>query len=343
MDGMREKTEMTGSMQEARLSAVGANGFVTAEEVLFLRRNVFRDGVVSREELTALMGLAARAPAGDREWPDFLVEAVGDYFLREEQPHGYLTDEEWGYLSGFLGKEWLGENGSAARLFEARLLVSLAERATSTPLAMNRYAAEAIKSTLRTRQGTHEGAPRIDAETAALVKRLIYAAAGDQSVAVSRQEAEFLFDLNDLCAEADNDPAWRDVFVNAIAAHLMAHVGYRPLAREEAMRLDAFARDQSVKPGRMFGRMFSGGLAALRHALGADDGSKTSLQGQRNAANAKAAAEAELITDTETDWLVERISRDGALHQMERALIAHLKALDAELPPRLKALVDKAA
>lgn len=334
---------MTGSMQEARLSAVGANGFVTAEEVLFLRRNVFRDGVVSRDELTSLMGLAARAPAGDREWPDFLVEAVGDFFLREEQPHGYLTDEEWGFLSGFLGKEWLGENGAAARMFEARLLVSLAERATSTPLAMNRYAAEAIKSTLRTRPGTPDGAPRIDAETAALVKRLIYAAAGDQSVAVSRAEAEFLFDLNDLSAGADNDPAWREVFVSAIAAHLMAHIGYRPLAREEAMRLDVFARDQSVKPGRMFGRMFSGGLAALRQALGGDEGAKASLQAQHNAANEQAAAEAERITASETDWLVERICRDGDLHQTERDLVAHLKSLDAELPPRLKALVEKAA
>ena len=51
---------MSDQSLETRLAAIGEDGYVTADEVLFLRRSVFADGIVSNEELDALFALGAR-------------------------------------------------------------------------------------------------------------------------------------------------------------------------------------------------------------------------------------------------------------------------------------------
>ncbi|HBS30372.1 MAG TPA: hypothetical protein DEA40_01280, partial [Parvularcula sp.] len=94
---------MPNSTKDGLINHVGADGHVSAEDVIFLRRNIFADGVVSREELATLFALARRAPAGDPEWPDYFAEAAADFFLREEEPHGYLTEEEFEHLAALTG------------------------------------------------------------------------------------------------------------------------------------------------------------------------------------------------------------------------------------------------
>ena len=45
------------------------------------------------------------------------------------------------------------------------------------------------------------------------------------------------------------------------------------------------------------------------------------------------------VTEQEANWLAERIGRDGQLHENEKALIAYMEALGAELPGSLAALI----
>ena len=54
-----------------------------------------------------------------------------------------------------------------------------------------------------------------------MIRRLIYGSGSQRGIAVSRAEAEFLFELNRATAGADNDPAWRDLFVKAITMHVL--------------------------------------------------------------------------------------------------------------------------
>ncbi|MEQ8934452.1 MAG: hypothetical protein RIE56_01505 [Amphiplicatus sp.] len=325
---------MSGSSKLQPLAALGADGFISARDVLALRRTVFADGVVSTEELDALFDLGDRAPNGDKEWAEFFAEAASDFYLREEEPHGYLTDDEFRTL-----KARITRNGERASDLELSLLIKLMENAVTTPPEMSKFTAMQIKRRIAERQG----GPRITAEDASLLRRWLFAAGGDGNVAVTKAEAEYLFDLNDLVAKGKNDPAWTDLFCKGVANHLMAHIGHTPVGRAEALKTHAFMSDHSVSVGRVFGKMFSGGLGGVKKGFGLARSGETGAQAARNATRDGDLAEAEIVTTSEADWLAERITRDGATHESERALIKHLKSLDAELPPKLKQIVGRAA
>ena len=316
---------------ETLIRSVGADGHVSADDVIFLRKNVFADGVVNRAELAALFALAEKAPQGDREWFDYFAEASADFFLREEEPAGYLTEEEFQHLEAFVTRD-----GKKASSIELGMLVALMEKATETTSTMAEFTADQFRRLIRDRS---KGAARVSGADAALLRRYLYASAGDGSIAINRDEAELLFDLHEMTIGADNDPAFADLFIKAVAAHLMAHVGYQPLPREEALRLHAWVTDQTVNPAGFFGRMVSGGLAGIRESYGR----KQSFASKKNEDDAIAAAIAERVTAQEADWLADRIGKNGKFDDVERALLHYMRELGADLPPKLSALVAKAA
>lgn len=309
------------------LVKVGLDGYVSADDVLYLRRSVFHDGVVSPEELDALFMLGERAPEGDPDWPMFFEEALADFYLREEEPHGYITDDEFQSL-----KARVVRDGEKASLLETGLLVKLIEKAEKTPEAMAAFTADQLRSAI-VFDGRADG---VSVEETALVRRYVFAVGGDGNVAVTRREAELLFDINDATARLGNDPAWTEFFVKAIAAHLMAHFSYEAPDREEARRRHAFMSDHSVSLGGFFKRMVAGGLSGLK-----EDG--PTAQAERNAQRDADIAAAEQVTPVEADWLADRIGRDGALDASEQKLVAYIRELGADLPPNLKAIVDRAA
>ena len=88
--------------------------------------------------------------------------------------------------------------------------------------------------------------------------------------------------------------------------------------------------------------------ATLRHAvqtllLVAAVALSLSAQAERNATRDSEIAVAEKITPTEADWLADRIGRDGELHASEKELVSYIRKCGADLPPKLKALVERAA
>lgn len=311
-----------------KLGKVGADGHVSADDVLFLRRQVFKDGIVSPEELDALFALGDRAPNGDPEWAQFFEEAAADFYLREEEPQGYFTAEEFAKFRARV----LGEGGRASGL-ELRLMVKLLEDAVETPAEMRVFFADQFRRSVRARGAD----ARMTADDAGLVRRFVYAKGGDGDLDVTRAEAELLFDLNDATNGVGNDPSWTEFFVKAIAAHLMSDLGYEPLSRDEAKRLHDFASDRTVNVGGFFSRMISGGLSAL-----AGDKEKSAFA-QRAEARERAVAAAEPVMAGESDWLADRIGKDGSFTDSERRLLSYMRELGADLPPKLKALVERAA
>jgi len=308
-----------------RLAAIGADGFVSADEVLFLRRTVFADGVVEPAELDALFDLGDRALNGDPEWFQFFAEAAADFYLREEEPQGYLTAEEFASLRARVTR-----NGHANAL-EIALLVKLMETATQTPPEMAAFTGAQIREMIVNKPD----GPVVSKQDAVMLKRYLFAAGGDGNVAVTRAEAELLFDINDATDNAKNNAAWTELFVQGVVNHLMAHLGYTAPSREEAFRRNAWAKDQSVNVGGFFKKMLAGGLSGFKTT----DSVVKAHNDQRDAA----IAEAEQVTKGEADWLAARIGKDGGFDVNERRLIERLRELEKDLPEGLRALLNRAA
>ncbi len=319
---------MSDQSLQTKIAAIGADGYVTADEVLFLRRSVFANGVVSATELDALFALGAHAQEGDAEWAQFFAEAAADFYLREEQPHGYLTPEEFQSLRRRVTQD------SSANKLELGLLVKLMETATETPPEMAAFVGEQIKQAVLNKPT----GPAIDKVEIMLTRRYLFAAGGDGNVAVTRREAELLFDINDAIGKSSDSPAWTELFVQGIVNHLMAHLGYKAPSREEAFRRDAWMRDQTVDVGGFFKRMLSGGFGALKGAY-SNHSDDADFNDQRDADVAEAAK----VTGAEAAWLAARIGRDGAFDAHERQLIERMRALEKDLPEGLKALLERAA
>lgn len=316
---------MSDQTLKTKIAALGADGYVTADEVLFLRRSVFGDGEVSVAEIDAVFSLADRAPGGDAEWLQFFAEVVADFYLREEDPQGYLTDDEFQSL-----KARVMRNGNA-NLLEITLLVKIMETAVSTPTDFSAFCGEQIKDYILTK----EGGPVVERSDAMLIRRYLFASGGDGNVGVTRREAELLFDINDATENAHNNPAWTELFVQGVVNHLMAHLGYTAPSREEAFRRNAWVRDHSTDVGGFLKRMMRGGLSGFKKQK-----SFAQEYEQKREAGVKEAA---VVSKDEATWLASRIGKDGAFDTNERRLVERMRELEKDLPEGLKALLERAA
>ena len=79
------------------ISAMIVGQKVTAMDVAWLRREVFADGVVTREAAEELFAVERAPIAKAPEWTDFFVEMVTEYTLWQARPTGALneTQAEW--------------------------------------------------------------------------------------------------------------------------------------------------------------------------------------------------------------------------------------------------------
>ena len=315
----------------ALIDGVRAAGFVSADQVLAMRREFYADGAIGQAEAEQLWQLARIVPAGDPSWAVFFIEALADHFVEGSEPKGYIDDNQAARLI-----KGLSQNGAYGSAMEFELLIKLIEKSRSVPDAITTFAHQAIRHTILlghgcTRHG-HSEPGVITTSDVAYLRRLLYASAGVGHHGISHLEAELLFDLNDATIEAKNVPEWSDLFTKAIAGYLMAHIGYKPPCREESLRRSAWLDDTSVNVGAFMAGM--GSLAGFSELFSRDD--KAARQRVEHEA---AVAEAELITARESAWLAERIARDGILHENEMALINYMKTLGAELPACLRAKI----
>ncbi|QKV17771.1 hypothetical protein [Oricola thermophila] len=317
-------------------------GHVTDEDVLNLRREVYRNGVVNREEASGLFAFDQHATKKPDSWREFFVEAIADYIVVQEAPRGYISEAN---------AEWLIENiskdGVVDHRTELELLIKSMELANSVPPKLAAFALQQVANAVLEGKGViardRELKPGVIGETEVeLLRRILYASGSDGSVAVTRNEAEVLFDLNDRTSEAENHPSWSELFIKAIACSVMAASGYEVPDREEALRREEWLNDTSVNLGGFFSRMFSGSLSAHMDAVRAETGSEA-YYARRNAQMAGNIRSAEKVDKSEAAWLAERIGRDGKLHENEKELLAFLKKESPEIHPILQPLLDKVA
>lgn len=299
--------------------AVRAERRVAPEQVLAARRWAWADGVISPDEAETIFELHHLVAEPSSDWTDFFVEALTDYVVNGVPPRGYVSDENAAWLIDHVARD-----GRVETHAELELVVRVLEKALNAPGSLQRFALDAVERIVREGAGTVRGGGSLTPGAVgevevALLRRILFAGGGDGALLVGREEAETLWRLKDATLGAANAPGWPRLFAQAIGNHLTAHATYRPLARTEAARLEAFMEDRTSRVGAFLGRMGQALAAApvRRAALG--------RSGERDAETmAAAVAWSAMVTPEERAWLEERLGADGGIDPCEQALLDFL-------------------
>jgi hypothetical protein len=315
-------------------------GTITDTDVQRLRSLFYDDAHISREEAEALFSLNNTCTNNDPSWSEFFVEALADYLINEVEPVGYLTGANADWLI-----QRIAHDGIVNAATELELLVAIIEKARWCPERLVRYALEQIEHAViygagPLRSGGQLEAGRVTDADVEFLRRAIYAFGGDSNIAVTRSEAEVLFRINDATADADNSPAWGELFVKAIANAVMAASGYKMPTREQALHRERWLEERGdLSPAAFLAAIREGGIKGVREAYAeqtAEERAIARLEQQRIEIITN-----EEVTGGEVDWLVEWIGRDDQLTPNEHALLAFLKAESPALHPSLEPLLDR--
>ncbi len=318
------------------MDALIAKAHIDEDDVLMLRRSMYGDDhSISQYEADALFRLNDSCE-GAKAWSDFFVEAIVDFVVHQAEPTGYMSDKNAAWLIDRVSQSGVVKSATA---LEA--LVKAMEAATTVPDALEGFAMAQVKNAVLSGAGPLRSdetleAGRIGRGEVELLRRVLYACGGDAGVAISRLEAETLFDINDAVTDAMKEPAWLDLFVKANANYLMAVRGHRALSRDEVLRREAWLDDTDAGVGQFFGKILAGGLRGVLDAYDQDDAG-------RAATLSAEAATAEVVTEDEAGWLVDRIGKNGEINEPERALLMFVKAEAPNIHPRLQPLFDQVA
>ncbi len=297
-------------------SKIGADGAITGDDILVLRRVAWPDGHIGQAEADAIFSLNAQLASKSAEWVDFFVEALGEYIVNQRAPTGYVDEENADWLMQRIDAD--GELGSMA---EVELLVRVFERAHNVPVRLKEYAETQIEKAVLhgtgpTRDGGRLEAGNVTPAEVKLLRRAIFAPASERPAAVGKREAEMLFRLKDATLGADNAPEWKQLFVQGVANYLQGYSDPNAqISRDRATELQAFMGNTEGSVGSFLGRM----AKASPNAFGIVFGRKASAPTRTDRADA-----AQAVTAYESDWLDARIAADGKVDDYEQALLDFL-------------------
>jgi hypothetical protein len=322
------------------VAEVVASKRVTEEQVMRLRRSLYGDGRAEAGEVERLFAIDEAASGHHPSWETLFCEAVTDYIVNQVEPHGYVSEENADWLMARISRD-----GAVKTATELELLVKVLEKAQSSPGRLSVFALNQVKQAVVHGEGPLAGRRtltpgRVGEPEAELMRRVLYAFGGEGNIAITRPEAEILFDINDASATAENHAAWNDLFVKAVANFMMAASGYSVPNRQEALRREEWLDEPTGGVADIFVRMAAGGLRGFLRAYRQPDEDAWAKRNDRFEAKV---ADAEVISADEAEWLARRIGRDGTLHENEKALLRFIRDEAPGVHPSLRSLIAKAA
>jgi hypothetical protein len=207
---------------------------VAAADLVQLRRQRNPEEAISRAEAEALLALDRRQANSAASWRDFIADAVADHLVSAE-PAGIITPEKADWLIAALAPA-----GQIETITGIETLLRAMEAAREVPSMLAVFAIGQVQAAIIKGEGPAIG-PRahfsrvIDGEDTALLYRILIAAGGGEGIAVSREEAEALFDLHDATARSKNDSAFDALFYRAITHHALHASGQKVALRQNAL------------------------------------------------------------------------------------------------------------
>lgn len=324
-----------------------ASGRIEAQHAIQLRRMIYAKGSVTRADAEILFKLDRACSKKDDAFAALYVEALTDYFVWQTDPKGYVTPEQGKFLI-----ENVAGDGHVSAKTELELVLNVVHWARQCPEDVVTLVLEAVRQSVLLSRHTPIGANRpranVGAGDVAILRKALHAPAGDGSLLVTRREADMLFALNEATGAGENDPAWKDFFVRAIANHLMNPMDTPvapdyEVAKQRERWLDERGSVGSLLTGvgkalasgdvpfaKVWHQFDPMGVAAARKEAEAED-----------RATRQRLAREEIDAD-EVKWVSERILKDGTIDENEKALLAFLKKESPKIDPSLTALFKRA-
>ena len=315
------------------VAGIKSSGRITADDVLDLRQHVYGAPAIMQGQAEALFELDHASAEKCPEWTDLFAEAIASYVVEQQHPPGYVDDVKAQWLIEHVTRDGRIDTGA-----ELEAVIGVVEKATKSPDRLVRFALETVRDTVLSGSGPArrggEYKPGVVSEAdVALVRRILYAKGGDQHIAVTRAEAEILFDINDATVEAENHPSWSDLFVKAVANSILFYSGYAVPTREEALRQEKWLAEPADIGGFLF--KLGGSLGAVFSSY------KLLVPSNPSETAEDRIAAASHVTEDEARWLLSRLQRDDRLHANEKALLSFLREHSAHIHPVLKPALEQ--
>ena len=199
-----------------------ADGAITCEEILALRRAGWSDGQIRPDEAEAIFRINDQLRETTPEWSDFFVEAIGEFIVNGVDPKGYVDESQADWLM-----DRISHDGRTDSLTELELLVRVFERSQSVPQRLRDYALEQVERAVvtgegPTRCGGELGKGNVTEAEARLMRRIVFASGSERPAAVSRREADLLYKIKDETLGGDNAPDWKRLFVQGVGNYSWA-------------------------------------------------------------------------------------------------------------------------
>ncbi|MGL4405457.1 MAG: hypothetical protein ACRCT6_06830, partial [Notoacmeibacter sp.] len=256
----------------AQFAAFIERGRVDAQDVINMRQNVFANGVLCKDEAVGLFAVHSNCSVKCAEWDAFFVEALSDFLVENVEPAGYVNEKQAKWLMSAISR---GKH--VASRPEMELLITVLEKSKRSPETLSAYALSQIADAVLDHKGPLADQKRrqgvVTGRDVEMLRRVLYAFGGEGSAGITKSEAEVLFRLNDKSIETENDPAWSDLFVKAIANYMMAVSAYAVPSREDALRREEWLNNQGENRS-FFTRMMADGLKGIMSAYLAPSGTE---------------------------------------------------------------------
>ena len=302
------------------------------EDVRALRRLVYANDVVSREEAATLLDIeASLGPGAPREWRPFLIEALSDHLVNQVRPAGYISETDAGWLIECL------DDGLAPSSNAFAMLLAVMERARSVPDPLAAFGLRIVETVVLSGQGGNvtgecHAPGRVTKGDVEALRRVLYVASSEGFGQITRAEAEVLFGIAEATIDAPNDPSFADLFARAVANHILSPGGRLPPSAAAALRRETWL-DETRPLHVGVGSFFRGAVASIVGRKATPEPAVAAL--------VTGSLSPDRIDAAEAQWLAERIGRNGRVSDAEHRLLVFLREETGALPKALAALVSK--
>ncbi|MGE0766006.1 MAG: hypothetical protein AB7L90_06045 [Hyphomicrobiaceae bacterium] len=321
-------------------------GSVRDRDVAALRAAYDSREEVTEEEAEALFALHVATPVQDPAWADLFIEIITDYIVDQAPPAGYLMADN---------SRWLIEQVSAFGRIETstefNLLLHVLERARWSPPTLSAFALDQIRHAVERGSGplraTRNVPPgTIAANEVALASRILGAAGGDTSLALTRAEADALLAVNRAIDRDGASPAWSELLVRTIGSSVLASLGHAVAPRREI--IDTLGNPAGA--AGLISVLIGDGMHRFSRPGRCGDASDTACQVWRSARLLTPEEQSlmrlerqrleivtnEVIEDASDIWLIDALAQSRPDDETEAALLDFVIREASQLSPEIE-------